>query len=244
MSVILDVMLVPYGTDSWAVQGIVVQRFNARVIRLETGFPCATINKMVREPLRLNSESSGLRLEPDVLQDGSPFELLREQLKKYCRPWDRLSLRFLDRYFDHIADMVVTHRVEIDAKLAPFAGLYAAMDWVFSAPIPLPRAHLYAPRDGRALPSADDFVQVEFAFWLGDRMAAVLSQPNGLTPSKSRERVERLEQAGILTIDFKSDDLSGSYAALFERIIGDFGALLARSGPVPSGPFRPRALIE
>ena len=139
--------------------------------------------------------------------------------------------------------MLGVHRRIVEAKLAPFPGLYAPEDWAFSAPKPLPRAHLYAPRGTAATHwDIDDFVQVDFAFWSGDRLMAVLLNPGALTPSRAGERLTRLEQAGISVVHVEAENLAKEPAVLFDRIIGDFGVLLESAGAVPISPFRPREL--
>lgn len=244
MSLIPDVILVPYGTDSWSVQAFNVQRFSDGAVRLGAPFPCAAINKINKKPLRLNSEAFSVAPNFNAPQGASPLAFVSDHLKSFCRSWDKLSLRFLDGYFEHIANMLDGHRDEITTKLAPFAGLYAVEDWAFSAPKPLPRAHLYAPRDRGAPWNTNDFVQVDFAFWLGERMVAALSQPGSLTPLKARERLTRLEQAGVAAVHFTAEYLAKDQTVLFSRIIGDFGALLESAGSVPIGPFRPQNLGE
>lgn len=245
MGSIADIILVPYGTDSWSVEAFSIRRFTDRAVRLDAPFPCAAINRHSKEPLRLNSEAFRIDPNNEAAQGASSQVLVRDHLKSFCRAWDRLSVSFIDGYFAYIARMLDLRRDEIETRMAPFAGLYAVEDWAFSAPKPLPRAFLYAPREEHANDwNADDFVQVNFAFWLGDRMVAVLSQAGNLTPSKARERLARLEQVGVRVIHFAAADVAGDPNALFERIVGDFGVLLQNAGPVPVGPFRPQALGE
>jgi hypothetical protein len=245
MTVTSDMLIVPYGVDSWSIEELAVDRSSDGEIRVDTSFRCAAIDKSDGKPLRLNSEVFSFAGNINAPQGATPLTVLRDHLKGLCRTWDRLSLRFLDRYFEHITDMLRVHREVIATKLAPFAGLYAAEDWIFSAPKPLPRAHFYAPRSkDNASWSAEDFVQVDFAFWLGDRMVAVLSKPGTLTPARANERLARLEQAVVTTVHFTAQDLEQEPAALFDRIIGDFGALIKSAGVVPISPFRPRISFE
>ncbi|WP_213736830.1 hypothetical protein [Bradyrhizobium sp. dw_411] len=244
MTVASDVIVVPYGVDSWPIEELVVNRSGDGAIRVDASFPCAAIDKGDRKPLRLNSEVFNVTSNFNAPQGATPLTVLSDHLKGLCRTWDRLSLRFLDRYFEHIAEMLGVHREVIATKLAPFAGLYGAEDWAFSAPKPLPRAHLYAPYDKGASWVTKDFVQVDFAFWLGNRMVAVLSKPGTLTPARANERLARLEQADVTTIHFTAQDLEKEPAALFDCIIGDFGALIESAGVVPISPFRPRISLE
>lgn len=243
MSLLPEAILVPYGVDTWSLQTINVRRFGNGSIQLGAPFPCLAINKATKRPLRLNSEALNPAPNFNAPQGGTPLNLIKDRLKGFCRPWDRLSLQFLDGYFEHIANMLRVHQGIITTKLAPFIGLYAAEDWAFSAPKPLPRAHLYASRNtGNACWDIDDFVQVDFAFWLGDRIVAVLSQPEVLTPARARERLTRLEQVGVTVVHFNAENLARSPTALFQRVIGDFGALLEGAGSVPVSPFRPQGL--
>jgi hypothetical protein len=73
-------------------------------------------------------------------------------------------------------------------------------------------------------------------------MVAVLSQPGVLMPTRAAERLARLKQAGVGVVHFNAENLTRDPAALFQRIIGDFGALLESAGAVPSSPFRPPGL--
>ncbi len=244
MTVTSDVIVVPYGIDCWSIEELVVKRSGDGAIRVDASFPCAAIDKGNKKPLRLNSEVFSVASNFNTPQGATPLIVLNDHLKSLCRTWDRLSLRFLDGYFAHITDMLGVHREMIATKLVPFAGLYTAEDWVFSAPKPLPRAHLYAPRDEGASWVTEDFVQVDFAFWLGDRMVAVLSKPGTLTPARANERVARLEQAGVTTVHFTAKDIEIEPVALFDRIIGDLGALIEGAGVVPISPFRPRISSE
>ena len=238
-----DVMLVPYGVDTWPVGAISVRHLEDGSVQLYAPFPCGVINKAASKLLRLNSEVLDPAAHVGAPQSVTPLNLVKDRLKGFCRPWDRLSLQFVDGYFEHIARMLEIHRDAIATKLAPFIGLYKAEDWAFSAPKPLPRAHLPAPRSsGDAGWDIEDFVQADFAFWLGDRAVAALSQPEALTPARAKHRLARLERAGVSVVTFNAENLTKDPAALFHRIIGDFGALLGSAGAVPVGPIRPPEL--
>jgi hypothetical protein len=249
MSVTSDVLVVPYGIDSWSIEELVLNRAGDGAISVDAPFPCAVIDKRNSKPLRLNSEIFSVASNFNAQQRATPLTVLSDHLKGLCRTWDRLSLRFLDGYFEHIAKMLAVHHNVIATKLAPFAGLYVAEDWIFSAPKPLPRAHVHAPGNKSASRDTEDFVQadfaqVDFAFWLGERMVAVLSKPGTLTPARANERLARLEQADVTTIQFTAQDIEKEPVALFDRIIGDFGALIGSAGIVPISPFRPRISSE
>jgi hypothetical protein len=238
-----DTILVPYGVDTWPVAAIDVRLSGEGSVQLAAPFPCVAIDKAAKRPLRLNSEALNAAANFSAPPGATPLNLVKDRLRGLCRPWDRLSLQFLDSYFEHIVNMLGVHQDAIATKLAPFVGLYKAEDWAFSAPKPLPRAHLHAPCNAENVRwDVDDFVPADFAFWLGDRMVAVLSQPGVLTPARAKERLARLERAGVSVVHFNAEHLAKDPAALFHHIIGDFGALLESAGAVPSSPFRPSGL--
>jgi hypothetical protein len=178
--------------------------------------------------------------------------LLKDYLKGLCRAWDNLSAQFLDAYFQFLSDVVEAQRDVLAGALAPYAGLYDYKDWFFSAPKPLPRAHLHAPVEAGAArlagpgsgPAAADYARVDFAFWLGDRLVAAQSSASFLTPKKAREHEERLRLAGVEVVQFGAADLAGDKVReLFTRILG--GSLAFWEGEaLPSGPFSPTFFDE
>ncbi len=245
-----DVLLIPYGIAEWSADGISLEGFSARTLRLRAAFPCAAVNRAHREPLRFNNSRYEFGFAPNA-QAGAADEaaLIKDYLKGLCRPWDNVSTQFLDAYFQFASDLIEEQRNVLAARLEPFAGLYNYKDWFFSAPKPLPRAHLYAPEGGgigaagASSTSAADFVRVDFAFWLGDRLVAAQSSQGFLTPKKAKEQTERLHLAGVQVIPFGAADLAGSKARdLFTRLLGSSLAFW-QSEALPSGPFRP-VLLE
>ena len=105
MSLPPDQILVLYGVDTWSIQTVNVRRFGDGSIQLGAPFPCVVINKAAGKLLRLNSEALNAALNFNAPQGATPLNLIKERLKGLCRPWDRLSLQFLDGYFAHIANM-------------------------------------------------------------------------------------------------------------------------------------------
>jgi hypothetical protein len=243
-----DVLLIPYGVAEWTPDGISLDGFSTRALRLRTAFPCAAINRAARQPLRFNTSRYDAAFAPNA-QVGATDErdLIKDYLKGLCRPWDNLATQFLDAYFQTISDVLEEQRDVLSGRLAPYAGLYDYKDWFFSAPKPLPRAHLHAPPDGGATSPAGgaaDFVRVDFAFWFGDRLVAAQSAQGALTPKKAREQTDRLRLGGVEVATFGPADLTGAKARdLFTRILGSSLAFWDGEA-LPSGPFRPSLLDE
>jgi hypothetical protein len=246
---VADVLLVPYGVAEWSPDGIALDGFTGRTLRLRTTFPCAAINRALREPLRLNSSRYDFGFAPAAAAGpADEAGIVKEYLKGLCKPWDNLSVQFLDAYFRCASDLVLQHKDALATRLAPFAGLYDPKDFLFSAPKPLPRAHVHAPAQA-ARPNVTpidpaDFLRVDFAFWLGDRLVAVQAAQSFLTPKKAKEHADRLRIAGVEVVLFTPADLAGDRAEnFFTRLLGAAAAFW-EGEPVPSGPFRSALLDE
>jgi hypothetical protein len=242
--IVPDVLLIPYGVAEWLPDGISLDGFSTRALRLRTAFPCAAVNRAARVPLRFNNSRYDLAFAPPA-QSATADEagVVKDYLKDLCRPWDNLSTQFLDAYFRFLSDQLDEHRDALAARLEPYAGLYDYRDWFFSAPKPLPRAHLHAPQEnGAAGATTDDFARVDFAFWLGDRLMAAQSSQGFLTPKKMKEQTDRLRLVGIEVVMFSPADLAGGKARdLFTRLLGS--CLVFWEGEaLPTGPFRPSLL--
>ena len=183
---------------------------------------------------------------PDLTDSGgSEAVFIRDLVRRQCRPWDPQGHRLVDRYFEVLDELLVAHADTLSEALAPFHGLYDAKHWLFSAPRPYPRAHLLAPVDhvGEQL-APDDFVMVDFAFFLGPAIVALLPAQSGLTPKKARERQERLARAGVKVVTFTAGDLTDNARDFFCRALGPRLPRFWDGDPVPVGPFRPAAIED
>jgi hypothetical protein len=212
-------MLIPYGADNWPV---------ARIAELAAmpapGLPMA----QVRPGAMLRINSGGLDLPPPPPTDAEVpvAERIAAHLKRLSGAWNRPAALFVDRYFAFLQDQIDAHRAELEARLAPFDGLFRPDDFIYSAPLPLPQAYLPAP--------APDYVKVDFAFWLGARMVAVLLAPSPLTPMAERRRRERLAAAGIEIADARAGDLTGMW---FAQRLGAKGSHFWEGETLPAAPF-------
>jgi hypothetical protein len=189
------------------------------------------------QPLRLNTSRYEPAFAPDLQSTGDDqATYLCAYLKRLCRPWDSLSAKFLDWYFASVAAHVDANREPLAARLGAASGLFRTADWLFSAPIPLPRAHLYAPLDE---PIGDDRVPVEFAFWLGDKFVVAQSAAATLTPRKAAELAARLKSASIDVVRFSAGDLTTPRSQLFSRLLPAPLDQFWTGQKLPMGPFRP-----
>ena len=238
-----DVLVIPYGVAGWSPEGISLEGFSGRTVRLRTIFPCAAINRAARKPLRFNNSRYDVGFGRTAqARESDAADLVKEYLKGLCKPWDNISTEFLDAYFRFISDLVEEQRGALEKRLNPYAGLYDYADWRFSAPKPLPRAYLHAPQEDSPAwktGTIDDFVRVDFAFWLGDRLVAAQSSHAALTPKNAKEQTDRLRMAEIEVIPFSRADLAdGKARGLFTRILGPSSLAFWEGDLLPTGPFR------
>jgi hypothetical protein len=203
--------------------------------------PCEVIDTLAGEALRLNNSRYHFDAVGSPAGPGSePFESIEQHLIGLCGPWGGLPQRFLAYYFGEVGALVEEAREDLSRRLIPYEGLFTYRDWRFSAPKPLPRAFLPL-LDSEAPPSATagTFVRVELAFWLGDRLAAVLSEPGPLTPRAAAEQRARLARAGIAVVTYVAADLAPGKRDLIARIFGEPRPAFWSGEELPAGPFRP-----
>ena len=238
--------LIPYGTTRWSREGLVIAKLGPRLV-LSSDFPCAVIDRNNAEPLRLNTSRYEPSLAPDLTLGGSDqFDFIRDYLKRLCGPWDGLSQRFLNWYFAAVTDQVRRNEAMLTERLGATRGLYRVSDWAFSAPKPLPRAHLFAPvlePDAAAGDNAD-YIEVPFAFWLGDKLMAVRPREAALTPRKAASETARLQAAGIELTAFSAAELGDVSSPLFARILAPPRDAFWQGQALPMGPFRPTGLDD
>ncbi len=241
-----NIRLMPFATDSWSPEGIRLDRQARGGLEFDCAFPCVALDMASRTSLRLNNTRFDLEGMPDLTESsGSEAHFLRDVIKRQCRPWEPLAHRFVDGYFTALDHLLAAHAQTLGERLAPFAGLYDPAHWLFSAPRPFPRAHLFAPAGSPSdTLSPEDFVAVDFAFFLGPDLVAVLPEPSGLTPRKAQARAERLERAGVRIATFSNADLTDAPADLFCRALSPRLPTFWEADAVPMGPFRPAWIEE
>ncbi|WP_125461836.1 MULTISPECIES: hypothetical protein [Rhodomicrobium] len=214
-----DGIAIPYGVEQWPLERLA----DVRAKRL-AGLPLAAARPGAM--LRINGDA--LDLPPPVPSEANMPMTMRiaAHLKRLCGGWNVNAARFIDRYFAFLDHQIAHHRAELDARLKPFDGLFRAEDFIYSAPLPLPHALLAAP----------DFVKADFAFWLGDRMVAVLLAPSPLTPIAARRRKERLTAAGIALTECTAADLNDPNFAWFAATLGPEASRFWQGEALPAAP--------
>ena len=226
-----DAILVPYGVQNWPI---------ARVAEIHAGRMAGLPLAIIRPGAMLRINGGALDLPPPAPTEAEAPTAARvaAQLKQLCGGWNGAAGRFVDRYFTFLDRQIDRHRAELDERLAPFDGLFRVEDFIHSAPLPLPRAFLFAPVTPSSSENAEpaDFMKVDFAWWLGDRMVAVLLAPSPLTPLTARRRDERLTTAGIGLAHCTTADLEAPELGWFDETLGPGGSRFWEGEPLPSAP--------
>lgn len=215
-------MLVPYGSDNWP-----VQRLEELAAAPVAGLPIAEVQP--GRMLRINGGALDLPPLPPTERDTPTPPRIAAHLKRLSGGWNKAASLFVDRYFAFLEAEIAGNRAALGARIAAFDGLFRVEDFLYSAPLPLPQAYV-----GHAL------VKVDFAFWAGDRMVAVLLAPSALTPMAARRRREQLAEAGIETADCNAAQLGDSAFAWFRTTLGAQGCHFWEGERLPSAPASPK----
>jgi hypothetical protein len=195
-----------------------------------TGLPSAEIGSA--PVLRLNSDAlaAGQRSSAGV-PEGDLFQGLCEQLSERCPPWSAVPRRFIAWYFAAVDAIATAHRTELETRLGASSGLYTWQDWRYSAPKPLPRAHLPGP--------GDTVIRVEIAFWRDGQWLVLETWGGEATPKARRTKADALAAAGIEVVTYSAADLAASGDALLARVLGRSAPQFWSDEILPTGPFAP-----
>ncbi|MBH0237710.1 hypothetical protein [Methylobrevis albus] len=230
-------ILIPYGVERWSPDAVRIVRFGDGRAELDAAVPLAVAPPGPGGLIRLNA--CGADLPP--LAPGDPAGLaqrLEGALARMTGAWNAQGVRFVAGWFAALNRAVAEARPDLAARLAPFEGLYAPEDFIFSGPAPLPRAFLYAPDSGGGAPEAD-FVQVDFAAWLGGRPLALLAAQSALTPGAARRRRDRLGAAGIEIVSYTAADIADPEGRFFAGLLARLDVPFHVSETLPAAPGGP-----
>jgi hypothetical protein len=195
--------LIPFGVDDWPSGDAAVAG----------AAPYAIIEPGTDRTLRMNRQQFALpRVQPKDMSPEGQFSALSEHLLTLCSPWDRLSRAFLTGYFEFVRLEISHSHAEIESRLSRFGGLYRPEHLLFSAPLPLPRAHLIEPA-GAAMGRAD------IAFRLKRGWLALLCAPSRLMPARAAKIELRLQEARADIVHFSAADLRTGYT-FFSGLLG------------------------
>jgi hypothetical protein len=241
-----DLLLIPYGTA-------VCQRDPRGAVEAggaaDAVQPAVAVDRRRSAPLRLSDGPYPFVEPPDLVRMtgvAERFEFLREHVKAQCGVWDKLPRLFLDAYFAFVLSSIAAQRPRLEASALASGGLFAPIDWCFSALRPLPQAHLIAPLDrasnGRGEPA--DLVKAEITFWTGEGLVAIEPVGSATPRRQRREELARLARGGVTVIEIPGGELQRQGDALLARLLPpSFGAFW-EGVDFPSSPFGPQLLDD
>ncbi len=204
------------------------------------------VDTVAGETLRLNDGQYEFATPPTPAEMGEPvaqLEFLKRDSQRRCDLWNKRQKRFLDCYFEFVAGHVEDHRDSLLQSIAAFGDLYRYGDWMFSAPRPLPRAHLHAPHGTAATPfDPASMVGVDFAFWTGGGLLAIDLVGSETRGPRDKARRERLQGAGIAVVEMPQSALLDAPA--FAELLPASFHRFWQGQVLPCGPFRTTALQD
>jgi hypothetical protein len=235
-----DLLLIPYGSAGFFPEKLKLTGFSLAGLEMWTASPCVLVDRASGQPLRCHQMPVEFTPPPpaEAMRDAaSKLFFMQRYLHSLCGVWQGPPKVFIDAYFAAARREMAANADALGERVGKLAGLADIDDYVFSAPLPLPRAHLHlARRSSAPVVDPDDVVPVDFAFWTGERLLAV-AMDTGATPTpKQRRAWERVSAYGISTLRVKPAALAD--AAAPHEILGNDFARFWEGDPLPRTPFR------
>lgn len=227
----LDPLLIPYGVASLTPAQVSVQDGAVRCPA-----PYISIDPGKRDILLLNGDQYDFPEAPDLraMTDAhAQLDFLHDHLRHHCDLWARPPKLLLEQYFAFISAQVMANNATLAAKLAPYGSLFAVPDWALSAPRPLPRAQIMA---------GETYWPVDFAFWLGDRVLAVILQGAETTTQADRVRLRALSRIEVVVI--QTAELARDGVDVLCRSLPTLFQSFWEGETLPSSPFKGTSLDD
>jgi hypothetical protein len=191
--------------------------------------------------LRLNS-AGWIDLTPvgliDIISTELLYALTREKVLARISPFSKRIRLFVESYLSFI-----WKQIESLDKPNEDAEVFTHEDWVYSAWLPMPHAHILLPPDN--VGSEISFAEFDIVFWTGEKLVCVdVEQSGSILPSKRAKR-KFLEashpQVDVVSIDRELNadvTLNNFPGHLFDKTFGCFwNGLDLPQGPCPSPIF-------
>ena len=145
----------------------------------------------------------------------------------------------MDSYFDFLHSQIEKHKNELEPENVE-DEIFIYKDWIFSAWLPLPQAHILLPIT--FLDNKPSFAEIDLAFWVEGQLIGVVID-GGETPIKSRKKnldylVEKHPQLWVITVPRDKLEEDTFPINLFPNSFSYFWRTLT----LPHGPFTPKEL--
>lgn len=251
---ISDLLLIPYGSQS--VRADVLDQLRAgRLDDLERpGAPVVVIDTTQQIPLRMHDLVHPFTLPPiaqDLAHAQTQLAFLEQHLSRHCGAYAKSSQIFIASYFADLRAAVRGNEQALIDKMGELFGLLEVDHWCFSACMPLPRAHLYVPENAPEGASETgntndyqqaDFIMVDFAFWSGaDLVAVVIDKGNTLIGARKRA-LDRLVANNIKLKSIGMDALHSDQSQAVLNSLGPAFKTFWSDLSIPRSPFRGRGI--
>ena len=191
------------------------------------------------------SSSGWLEISPrqmlNIQSTESLFQICRESIIKRTSQFSVLLRLFLESYFDFLLSQIEKNKNKLEPENVE-DEIFIYKDWIFSAWLPLPQAHILLPPD--FMDNKPSFTEIDLAFWIEGQLIGVVID-GGETPIKSRKEkmdvlVEKHPQLSIVKIPRDKLEEDNFPIDLFPNSFSYFWRTLK----LPHGPFTPKELIN
>ena len=177
----------------------------------------------------------------NVQSTESLFQICRERIINRTSQFSVLLRLFLESYFDFLHSQIEKHKNELESENVE-DEVFIYKDWIFSAWLPLPQAHILLPP--KFMDNKPSFAEINIAFWVEGQLICVVID-GGQTPIKSRKEkldylVEKHPQLSIVTVPRDKLEEDTFPIDLFPNSFSYFWRTLT----LPHGPFTPKELIN
>ena len=209
--------------------------------------------KLSRNYAVLSPSSPGLRFSSsgwleistrqmlNVQSTESLFQICRERIINRTSQFSVLLRLFLESYFDFLHSQIEKHKNELEPENVE-DEVFIYKDWIFSAWLPLPQAHILLPPE--FMDNKPSFAEIDVAFWIEGQLIGVVID-GGETPIKSRQKkldylVEKHPQLWVIKVPRDKLEEDTFPIDLFPNSFSYFWRTLT----LPHGPFTPKELIN
>ncbi len=177
----------------------------------------------------------------NVQSTESLFQICRERIINRTSQFSVLLRLFLESYCDFLHSQIEKHKNELEPENVE-DEVFIYKDWIYSAWLPLPQAHILLPPD--FMDNKPSFAEIDVAFWIEGKLIGVVIDV-GETPIKSRKEksdylVEKHPQLSIVKIPRDKLEEDTFPIDLFPNSFSYFWRTLT----LPHGPFTPKELIN
>ncbi|PPR56858.1 MAG: hypothetical protein CFH07_01686 [Alphaproteobacteria bacterium MarineAlpha3_Bin6] len=177
----------------------------------------------------------------NVQSTESLFQICRERIISRTSQFSALLRLFLESYFDFLHSQIEKHKNELEPDNVE-DEIFIYKDWIFSAWLPLPQAHILLPPE--FMDNKPSFAEIDLAFWIEGQLIGVIID-GGETPIKSRQKkldylVEKHPQLWVIKVPRDKLEEDTFPIDLFPNSFSYFWRTLT----LPRGPFTPKELIN